>query len=80
MTAIVGKGEHTVRVYESTLGVEASVASYDTRMKALGFETTGRLDDARMYRRDGQSYVASFRGTTGGSTIALTPFGKPSSH
>ncbi len=27
-----------------------------------------------MYRRDGQSFVASFRATTEGSTIAITPF------
>jgi len=74
-TIIVGKGEHSVRVYESSLSVEASVASYDTQMKARGFATTGELVDARMYRKDGESFVASFRGTTAGSTVALMPFG-----
>ncbi|MDB5216389.1 MAG: uncharacterized protein JWO86_4316 [Myxococcaceae bacterium] len=75
MTAIVGRGEHAVRVYESTLDVEASAGSYDRQMTALGYDTTGSLDDARMYRKDDRSYVASFRATTGGSTVALLPFG-----
>jgi hypothetical protein len=75
MTAIVGRGEHAVRVYESTLSVEASAGSYDRQMTALGYDTTGSLDDARMYRKDDRSYVASFRATTGGSTVALLPFG-----
>jgi hypothetical protein len=79
MTAIVGNGEHVVRVYESTLSPEASVESYDAKMHALGFATTGSLEDARMYRKDGKSWVASFRGTTDGSTIALTPFEGPAS-
>lgn len=74
-TAVVGKGEHTVRVYESPMPVEGAVASYDRQMTALGFVTTGALDDARMYRKDGKSWVASFRGTTGGSTVAVMPFG-----
>jgi hypothetical protein len=43
-------------------------------MAALGYATTGALEDARMYRKDGKSFVASFRGTTGGSTVALMPF------
>lgn len=73
-TIIVGKGEHSVRVYESTLSVEESVGTYDTQMKARGFETTGALEDARMYRKDGRSWAASFRATTAGSTVALMPF------
>lgn len=80
MTAVVGGGKHAVRVYESPLTVEDAVKSYDGRMAALGYVTTGSLDDARMYRKDGRSYVASFRGTTGGSTIALVPFGGDSSN
>ena len=84
MTAIVaGKGEkidHAVRVYESPLAVEPAVQSYDRRMAALGYATTGALDDARMYRKDGRSFVASFRGTTGGSTVALMPFGSTPSN
>ncbi len=79
MTAIVGRGEHAVRVYESPLAVEAAAHSYDRQMTKLGFDTTGSLEDARMYRKDGRSYIASFRGTTGGSTIALLPFGSPPS-
>ncbi|MDB4934344.1 MAG: uncharacterized protein JWP87_1316 [Labilithrix sp.] len=80
LTAIVGGGrdrrsEHAVRVYESPLAVESAVTSYDRQMSTLGYVTTGSLEDARMYRKDGRSYVASFRGTTGGSTIALLPFG-----
>jgi hypothetical protein len=75
MTAVVGRGEHAVRVYESPLALEPAVTSYDRRMAALGYATTGSLDDARMYRKDGRSFVASFRGTTGGSTVALMPFG-----
>lgn len=75
MTAIVGKNEHAVRVYESSLSLADAVASYDAQMKVLGFATTGALDDARMYRKDGKSYVASFRATTGGSAVALMPFG-----
>jgi hypothetical protein len=86
MTAIVGGGtgadptEHAVRVYESTLALEPAVASYDRQMSALGYVTTGSLEDARMYRKDGRSYVASFRGTTEGSTVALLPFVSPSSN
>ena len=75
LTAIVGRGEHAVRVYESPLALGTAVASYDGRMAALGYATTGSLDDARMYRKDGRSYVASFRATTAGSTVALMPFG-----
>jgi len=74
VTAIVGKNEHAVRVYETPLAVEPAVASYDKRMAALGYVTTGSLADARMYRKDGKSFIASFRGTTGGSTVALMPF------
>ncbi len=81
MTAVVGSpADHAVRVYESTLALEPAVASYDRQMSALGFVTTGSLVDARMYRKDGRSYVASFRGTTDGSTVALLPFGAPPSH
>ncbi len=80
MTAIVGRGEHAVRVYESSLALPAAVTSYDGRMATLGFATTGSLEDARMYRKDGRSYVASFRATTGGSTVALMPFGSPVSN
>lgn len=80
MTAVVGNGEHTVRVYESPLSLEASIASYDRQMSDRGFETTGSLDDARMYRREGRSWVASFRATTGGSTVALMPFGSSPSN
>jgi hypothetical protein len=80
MTAVVGHGEHAVRVYESPLAVTQAVASYDRQMKALGYLTTGSLEDARMYRLDGRSYVASFRGTTGGSTVALLPFGSTPSN
>lgn len=75
LTAIVGKNEHSVRVYESSLAVPAAVTSYDQKMGALGFATTGSLEDARMYRKDGRSFVASFRATTDGSTVALMPFG-----
>ncbi len=78
MTAIVGgKGQtvaQAVRVYETPLAVEPAVASYDKRMAALGYATTGALEDARMYRKDGKSFIASFRGTTGGSTVALMAF------
>lgn len=80
LTAIVGKNEHSVRVYESSSSVETAVSSYDEQMGALGFATTGSLEDARMYRKDGKSYAASFRATTGGSTIALMPFGSPPSN
>lgn len=75
MTAVVGSGPHAVRVYETPLAVEAAVSSYDRQMSSLGYATTGSLEDARMYRKDGRSFVASFRGTTGGSTVALLPFG-----
>lgn len=75
LTAIVGKNEHAVRVYESPMKLEAAVSSYDREMGVLGFATTGSLDDARMYRKDGKSFVASFRATTEGSTVALMPFG-----
>jgi hypothetical protein len=75
MTAIVGKGEHIVRVYESSMPLDAQIASYDRQMHALGYDTTGTLADARMFRKDGHSWVASFRATTGGSTVALMPFG-----
>ena len=82
MTAIVGAGaaQHAVRVYESPLDVPAAVTSYDRQMTSLGYATTGSLEDARMYRRGGRSYVASFRGTTGGSTLALMPFGSTPSN
>ena len=81
MTAVVGNpADHAVRVYESTLALEPAVASYDRQMSALGYVTTGSLVDARMYRKDGRSYIASFRGTTEGSTVALLPFGAPPSH
>ena len=81
MTAVVGNpADHAVRVYESTLALEPAVASYDRQMSALGYVTTGSLEDARMYRKDGRSYIASFRGTTEGSTVALLPFGAPPSH
>jgi hypothetical protein len=79
LTAIAAGGEHAVRVYESALSVEAAVSSYDRQMNVLGYATTGSLDDARMYRKNGRSYVASFRGTTGGSTVALLPFGSTAS-
>ena len=75
MTAIIPSNHHAVRVYETPLAVQAAVTSYDKQMSGLGYVTTGTLDDARMYRKDGRSYVASFRGTTGGSTVALLPFG-----
>lgn len=75
LTAIVGKNEHSVRVYESSMAVPQAVTSYDQKMGALGFATTGSLEDARMYRKDGKSFVASFRATTDGSTVALMPFG-----
>ena len=75
LTAIVGKNEHSVRVYESPMTMPAAVTSYDQKMGALGFATTGSLEDARMYRKDGKSFVASFRATTDGSTVALMPFG-----
>jgi hypothetical protein len=75
LTAIVGKNEHAVRVYESSSTVPVAVQSYDRQMGALGFATTGSLEDARMYRKDGKSFVASFRATTEGSTVALMPFG-----
>ena len=74
LTAIVGNNEHAVRIYESPLAVDSAVQSYDRQMTTLGYATTGSLEDARMYRRDGKSFVASFRGTTGGSTVALLPF------
>jgi hypothetical protein len=78
LTAVVGTGgEYAVRVYESPLDVSSAVTSYDRQMSTLGYATTGTLEDARMYRKDGRSYVASFRGTTGGSTVALLPFGAP---
>jgi hypothetical protein len=80
LTAIVGKNEHAVRVYESPMSVSASVARYDQQMGALGFATTGSLEDARMYRKDGASFVASFRATTEGSTVALIPFGNAPSN
>jgi len=80
MTAVVGSGDHTVRVYESPLAVETALARYDAMMGAVGYATTGSLADARMYRKEGRSYVASFRSTTGGSTIALLPFGSPASN
>ncbi len=85
MTAMVAGArsrvvEHEVRVYESPLAVASAVASYDRQMGALGYAVTGSLEDARMYRKDGRSYVASFRGTTGGSTVALLPFGSPPSN
>ncbi len=75
MTAIISSNQHAVRVYETPLAVPAAVSSYDRQMSGLGYVTTGTLEDARMYRKDGRSYVASFRGTTGGSTVALLPFG-----
>lgn len=78
LTATIGSGrsgqDHVIRVYESTLDLASSVTSYDRAMQALGYTTTGSLEDARMYRRDGKSWAASFQGTTGGSTIALIPF------
>ena len=74
LTAIVGNNEHAVRVYESSLAVQPAVQSYDRQMITLGYATTGSLEYARMYRKDGRSFVASFRGTTGGSTVALLPF------
>lgn len=76
LTATLGTGEgaHVIRVYESTLDLPVALASYDRAMGGMGFETTGSLEDARMYRKDGKSYAASFRATTGGSTIALIPF------
>lgn len=80
LTAIVGKNEHAVRVYESSMSVGPAVQSYDRQMSALGFATTGTLEDARMYRKDGKSFVASFRATTEGSTVALLPFGNPASN
>jgi hypothetical protein len=80
LTAIVGKNEHAVRVYESSMDVPAAVTSYDRQMGALGFATTGSLEDARMYRKDGKSFVASFRATTDGSTVALMPFGNEASN
>lgn len=79
LTAIVGDGEHTVRVYETPMSVPAAVRSYDQQMTARGFATTGSLEDARMYRKDGKSFVASFRATTEGATVAITPFGNESS-
>jgi hypothetical protein len=75
LTAIVGNNEHAVRVYESQQATEAAVTSYDTAMTKLGFATTAATSDARMYRRDGKSYVASFRATTEGCSIAIAPFG-----
>lgn len=79
LTAIVGKNEHAVRVYETPKTVPDAVQSYDRQMGALGFATTGSLEDARMYRKDGKSFVASFRATTDGSTVALMPFGNEAS-
>ena len=74
-TAIVGNGEHSVRIYETNHSVESAVAGYDGAMAALGFTTTGTLTDARMYRKNGRSYVASFQPTVaGGARIALAPF------
>ncbi len=67
-------GTHTVRVYESSVPVERSVERYDAKMASMGFTVSASLSDARMYRKEGQSYVASFRATTEGSTIALMPF------
>jgi hypothetical protein len=75
LTAIVGKNEHSVRVYESPMPVSAAIGQYDRQMGALGFEITGSLEDARMFRKDGKSYAVSFRATTEGSTMAVTPFG-----
>lgn len=80
LTAIVGKNEHAVRVYETPMSVPAAASSYDQKMAALGFATTASLEDARMYRKDGKSYVASFRATTDGATVALLPFGNPASN
>lgn len=77
LTAIVGKNEHAVRVYETPRSVQAAVSSYDRQMSALGYVTTGALEDARMYRKNGKSYVASFRATTAGATVALMPFSSP---
>lgn len=80
LTAIVGKNEHSVRVYESSMNVPSAVTSYDRQMGALGFQTTGSLEDARMYRKDAQGFAVSFRATTEGSTVALTPFGNEPSN
>ena len=77
-TAIVGAGEHSVRIYETVHPVEEAVAGYDGAMATLGYATTGTLADARMYRKNGRSYLASFQPTVaGGTRIALAPFEPP---
>jgi hypothetical protein len=83
LTAAVGDGTYTVRIYESTRPVETAVVRYDEAMTALGYAITGSLPTARMYRRDGKSFVASFIATTAGSNVAIAPFEPsrtPSSH
>jgi hypothetical protein len=74
MTATVGRNGYVVRVYESTLPVSDSISRYDRAMHRLGFVTTGSLEEGRIYDLNGQNWVASFRATTGGSTVALAPF------
>lgn len=74
LTAVVGQNEHSVRVYASTLPLDRAIASYDEAMGVLGYTTTGTLDDGRMFRKDGRSFVVSFEPTTTGATIAIVPF------
>lgn len=75
LTALVGfDDQHSVRIYESTLPLHDAIASYDASMRGLGFEITGTLPDARMYRRAEVSFVASFLRTADGCAIAVAPF------
>jgi hypothetical protein len=74
LTAIVDGGRDSARIYDSTLGLAAAVTSYDAAMNGLGYAVTAALPDARMYRKDEQSYAVSFLETEGGSSITIVPF------
>jgi hypothetical protein len=74
LTAAMDDGDYSVRMYASSLSVASAMSRYDEAMSTAGFVTTGTLPTARMYRRDGRSYMASFSETTTGSVIALAPF------
>lgn len=74
LTAVVDDGEHAVRMYETEKPVAEAMRAYDRQMDAAGWDTTASLTEARMFRKEGRSIVASFYGTDAGTTISVAPF------
>ena len=79
LTALVDGNQHEVRMYETGMAIGEAMTSYDRGMRSLGWDTASSLPEARMYRCDGESVIASFLAIENGTNVSIAPF-EPISH